>query len=143
MSTPTDRTHGGAPAGDVHDWFRRGCKLLDEGHPAAALELLVRVREEAGSSQHLTETMGRAKMAVGRYADAERDFTDLVARHPDDDYAHLGLGLALVRQGRIEQAVEHLALAVAMRPDREEYAKYLHQARATLRARTASREPLP
>jgi predicted Zn-dependent protease len=144
VSTPAHRAGNadGAPVGDAHDWFRRGCQLLDQGHPAAALELLVRVQVAEGTSHHLTETMGRARLAVGRYVEAERDFADLVSRRPDDDYAQLGLGLALARQGRFDEAVEHLALAVAMRPDREEYNKHLRQARATLRARAELREPL-
>ncbi len=142
MSTHVHRPQGGVPVGDAHDWFRRGCGLLDQGHPAAALELLMRVQSVAGSSHHLIETMGRARLAVGRYADAERDFAGLVSRRPDDDYAHLGLGLALARQDRFEEAVEHLALAAAMRPDREEYVEHLRQARATLRARAPAREPL-
>lgn len=95
-----------------------------------------------GTSHHLTETMGRARLAVGRYVEAERDFADLVSDRPDDDYARLGLGLALARQGRFDEAVEHLALAVAMRPDREEYGNHLRQARATLRAQAEVREPL-
>jgi Flp pilus assembly protein TadD len=74
-------------------------------------------------------------LAAGQYAEAEADFARLVDSAPDDDYAHLGLGMALARQGRFAEAVEHLALAVAMRPDRPEYASQLQHARATLRAR--------
>jgi hypothetical protein len=45
------------------------------------------------------------------------------------------LGLALFRQGEPDAAVEHLALAVAMRPDIEHYRSALQQARATVRFR--------
>jgi Flp pilus assembly protein TadD len=124
----------GLPAGDVYDWFRRGCQLLDDGHPAAAVELLTRVAATEPSARHVRETLGRARLAAGRFADAEADFAALVASQPDDDYAQLGLGLALARQGRFGEAAEHLALAAAMRPDREEYVTHLRQVRATLRA---------
>lgn len=83
----------------------------------------------------MRETLGRARLAAGQCELAEADFAWLVDSAPDDDYAHLGLGMALARQGRFDEAVEHLALAVAMAPDRVEYASQLHRVRATLRAR--------
>jgi Flp pilus assembly protein TadD len=130
-----------SPAGEVYDWYRRGCRLLDEGNPAAAVQLLARVSAAEPTARHARETLGRARLATGQYSEAEADFTQLVESAPDDDYAHLGLGIALARQGRFDEAVEHLALAVAMRPDRAEYASHLHQARATLQARLAAHPP--
>ena len=56
---------------------------------------------------------------------------------PDDDHAQFGLGLAMLRQGRLVVAVEHLALASAMRPERTEYTRALREARATVAARIA------
>jgi Flp pilus assembly protein TadD len=135
QALPSPDGAGELPAGDVYDWYRRGCRLLDEGNAAAAVQLLARVSASEPSARHARETLGRARLAAGQYAEAEADFAHLVNSAPDDDYAHLGLGMALARQGRFEEAVEHLALAVAMRPDRPEYASQLHHARATLRAR--------
>lgn len=140
-STP-NAPGSGLPAGDVYDWFRRGCQLLEDGHPAAAVELLTRVAAAEPSSRHVRETLGRARLAARRYAEAEADFAALVAAQPDDDYARLGLGLALARQGRFRESAEHLALAVAMRPDRAEYVAHLRQVRATLRAQTGADQPL-
>lgn len=130
------------PVGDVYDWYQRGSALLDQGHPAAAVVLLTRVAAVEPEARHVRETLGRAYLAVGRYFDAEREFTHLVDSQPDDDYAHVGLGLAHARQGRFAEAVEHLALAVAMRPDREDYVSALQQARATLRAQAGYAKPL-
>lgn len=122
------------PTGDLYDWYRRGCRLLDEGDAAAAVQLLARVTAHEPHARHARETLGRARLAAGQYADAEADFALLVKAAPDDDYAHLGLGMAMARQGRFDEAVEHLALAVAMRPDRDEYASQLRHVRATLSA---------
>ncbi len=93
-------------------------------------------------ARHVRETLGRAYLAVARYHDAELEFAHLVASQPDDDYAHVGLGLACARQGRFREASEHLALAVAMRPDRADYVRPLEQVRATIRAQTERRQPL-
>lgn len=128
------------PSGDVYDWYRRGCELLDEGNAAAAVQLLARVSASEPKARHARETLGRARLAAGHYRAAESDFAYLVESAPNDDYAHLGLGMAMARQGRFAEAVEHLALAVAMRPDRAEYASQLHHVRATLRARLGDDE---
>ena len=130
------------PAGDVYDWYQRGSSLLDQGHPAAAVELLTRVVTAEPEARHARETLGRAYLAVGRYSEAERQFARLVDSQPDDDYAHVGLGLAYARQGRLREAAEHLALAVAMRPDRADYVRSLEQVRATIRAQPVPRQPL-
>jgi Flp pilus assembly protein TadD len=122
------------PDGGVYEWYRRGCRLLDEGNAAAAVQLLARVAAQEPQARHARETLGRARLAAGQYSDAETDFAFLVDSAPDDDYAHLGLGMAMARQGRFVEAVEHLALAVAMRPDRHEYASQLRHVRATLDA---------
>lgn len=138
--TVSGTTPGTAPGGDLYDWYRRGCRLLDEGNAAAAVQLLARVSAHEPDAPHARETLARARLATGEYSEAEADFAALVARAPDDDYAHLGLGMALARQGRFAEAVEHLALAVAMRPDRPEYASQLEHVRATLRARSIRNE---
>jgi Flp pilus assembly protein TadD len=81
------------------------------------------------------EALARALFDAGRYGEAVEGFRALVSRTPNDDYAHFGLGLALARQGFVHRAVEHFALAAAMRPDRAEYVRALRESRATLRAR--------
>lgn len=137
-----DDAVNGRPTGDVYDWYQRGLALLDQGHPAAAAELLRRVAAVEPSARHVRETLARALLTGGHYTDAEREFAQLVDWQPDDDYAHVGLGLALARQGRHQEAAEHLALAVAMRPDRDEYVRPLQQVRATLRAQARLGGPL-
>jgi hypothetical protein len=64
-------------------------------------------------------------------------FTALVAVSPTDDYAHFGLGLAASRAGELPLAAEHLALAVAMRPELGHYARALRGVRARQSAGSA------
>src|SRR5262245_33099218 len=115
------------PTGDVYDWYVRGLALLEAGHPAAASQLLTRAHAAEPEARNILEALARARLATGQYALARADFEHLVSRQPDDDYARLGLGLALARLGEFELAVEQLALAVAMRPDREDYERQLRQ----------------
>jgi tetratricopeptide (TPR) repeat protein len=118
------------PEGDVYEWFQRGVQLLATGHPAAAATLLARAAEAESGSRSILEALARAQSDAGRYADAMGSFTELIARAPTDDYAHFGLGLAANRAGELSVAAEHLALAVAMRPDLGHYARALRNVRA-------------
>ncbi|HET9170123.1 MAG TPA: hypothetical protein VFN97_11835, partial [Actinospica sp.] len=55
-----------------------------------------------------------------------------------DDYAQFGWGLSAAKLGQFELAVEHLAVAAAMRPDVNYYTLALRGARATARAQTSA-----
>lgn len=125
------------PAGDTYDWYRRGLGLLESGDAAAAAQLLAHAEAEEPESASIREALARALFDARRYDEAAVAFGRLVGAHPGDDYARFGLGLSLARLRRFEEAVEHLALAAAMRPDRSEYRQALRDARATLRFRDA------
>lgn len=125
-----------APPGDAYTWYRRGLELLGRGSAAAAAHLLERVAEAEPSSRSVLEALGRAQFDTGRYAAAAESFRQIVEASPSDDYAHFGLGLALARGGNPSAAVEHLALAAAMRPELRHYTDALQGVRATLRARS-------
>ncbi|MDI2131848.1 tetratricopeptide repeat protein [Yinghuangia seranimata] len=132
---------GGAPQGEVYDWYRRGMALLDSGHPAAAAQLLARAADGAPESRSVREALGRALFDAGRHGAALAEFRAVAESDPADDYAQFGWGLSAARLGDFETAVEHLALAVAMRPATKHYRVALTQARATLRAREGARRP--
>jgi Flp pilus assembly protein TadD len=120
----------GAPEGDVYDWYQRGLQLLANRDPAAAATLLGRAVEAEPGSRSLLEALARAQYDAGRYEEAISTFSELITRNPTDDYAQFGLGLAASRAGDLELAAEHLALAVAMRPDLGHYTRALRGVRA-------------
>lgn len=120
----------GGPEGGVYEWYQRGMQLLGTGHPAAAATLLERAAEAEPGSRSVLEGLARAQYDAGRYDDAIASFTRLIAVNPTDDYAQFGLGLAASRAGHLRLAAEHLALAVAMRPDLGHYARALRGVRA-------------
>ena len=130
-------TEPAPPEGGVYEWYQRGAQLLADRHPAAAATLLTRAAEAEPGSRSILESLARAQYDAGRYADAVASFTALVAVSPTDDYAHFGLGLAASRAGELRLAAEHLALAVAMRPDLGHYARTLRGVRARQAAGSA------
>ena len=119
-----------SPDGGVYEWYQRGSELLRDGHPAAAATLLGRAAAAEPESRSILEALARAQYDAGRYQEAVISFTALTAVSPTDDYAHFGLGLAASRAGELRLAAEHLALAVAMRPDLGHYTRALRGVRA-------------
>ncbi|SOD97214.1 tetratricopeptide repeat protein [Blastococcus haudaquaticus] len=119
-----------SPDGDVYEWFQRGVQLLRDGNPAAAATLLGRAATAEPESRSILEALARAQYDAGRFQEAVISFTALTAVSPTDDYAHFGLGLAASRAGELRLAAEHLALAVAMRPDVGHYTRALRGVRA-------------
>jgi predicted Zn-dependent protease len=126
---------GGEPGGEVYDWYTRALELLEAGSPDAAAALLNHARVREPQSASVLEALARASFDAGRYGEAADHFAVLAARTPDNDYAHFGLGLARMRLGDHLGAIEHLAMAATMRPQRKEYEQALREARATVRFR--------
>jgi tetratricopeptide (TPR) repeat protein len=127
-----------APAGTVYDWYQRGLSLLRSGSAEAAAAVLAHAHRAEPASANIREAFARALFDSRRYDAAEELFRAAAAEDPTDHYAHFGLGLALSRRGRHEQALSPLALAVAMCPENAHYTTALAQARATVRARQDS-----
>jgi Flp pilus assembly protein TadD len=123
-------SEAGTPEGGVYEWYQRGLQLLGSGDPDAAATLLARVAEVEPGSRSVREALARAQYDAGRYEEAIASFQQLIAVNPTDDYAHFGLGLAASRAGELTVAAEHLALAVAMRPDLGHYSRALRGVRA-------------
>jgi Flp pilus assembly protein TadD len=119
-----------SPDGGLYEWYQRGVQLLRDGNPAAAATLLARAADAEPGSRSILEALARAQYDAGRYQEAVISFTALTAVSPTDDYAHFGLGLSASRSGELRLAAEHLALAVAMRPDLSHYARALRGVRA-------------
>jgi len=132
----------GAPGGDVYDWFRRGVRLLEERHPAAAVQLLARAADAEPESRSIREALARAQFDAGQYAAARESFRSVALADPSDDYAQFGWGVSAARLGDFESSAEHLALAVAMQPGNKHYRAALRQTRATLAARAGAFGPL-
>jgi Flp pilus assembly protein TadD len=119
-----------APAGDVYDWYTRGVRLLAAGDAAPAAALLEHAARAEPSSCSVREALARALFDSGDYDSARDAFRANVEDNPADDYAQFGLGLSHARLGELDQAVEHLAIAAALRPDNHHYATALRSARA-------------
>jgi tetratricopeptide (TPR) repeat protein len=122
------------PRGEVYDWYIRGAELLDNGDTNAAVQLLTHCAQAEPESRMVREALARAQFDAGMYDEARVNFEWIISVDPADDYAQFGLGLAATKAGDLQSAVEHLALAAAMRPDIAYYGTALRGARAALTA---------
>lgn len=120
----------GTPAGDVYEWYTRGIALLQGGDARAATLVLQRVVSAEPDSRAAREALARAEFANGEFASARAHFAANLAADPADDYAAFGIGLCDSRLGDHRAAVDHLAMAVAMRPGNHHYSTALRAARA-------------
>ena len=143
LSGQNDRNAGNTGGHDTYDLYQRGLELLGRGSAAAAAQLLERAAAAEPESRSVLEALARAQFDAGHYAAAAGNFRRIVEASPSDDYAQFGLGLALARTGDPGAAAEHLALAVAMQPDRRHYSDALRSVRATLRAQTQAETVKP
>jgi Flp pilus assembly protein TadD len=105
----------------AYDAYQEGARLLASENPHAAVIALERARDLEPAQASVRETLARAYFRTGRFPAAGREFAATLQIDPVNDYAHFGLGLSLLRQGDRVGARRHLKLAVAMRPDHDDY----------------------
>jgi Flp pilus assembly protein TadD len=109
----------------AYELFRRGSRLLAQHHPGAAAVVLERAARLEPGKASILEALGRAYYNQGRPALAADRFRQIVERDPVAHYSHFGLGLAYRRMGETDAARRHLKLAVALKPENEDYRRAL------------------
>jgi Flp pilus assembly protein TadD len=105
----------------AYEAFQEGTRLLASQDAHAAAIALERARDLEPEQASVREALARAYYRTSRFPAASREFAVAVELDPVNDYAHFGLGLALLKQGDRTGARRHLKLAVAMRPDQADY----------------------
>jgi Flp pilus assembly protein TadD len=109
----------------AYELFRRGSRLLAEHHPGAAAVVLERAARLEPGKASILEALGRAYYNQGQAALAADRFRQIVERDPVAHYSHFGLGLAYRRMGDTGAARRHPKLAVALKPENEDYRRAL------------------
>lgn len=96
--------------------LQRGTSLLAQRHHAQAAVILERARRLEPGKGSIIEPLARAYYNGGRMAEAAEAFAQLIEIDPSAAYGHFGLGQALKRLGRRDEARRHLRIAVALAP---------------------------
>ncbi len=106
-------------AGDpesAYELLQRGRSLMRDRHHAQAAIVLERAARLEPGKGSILEALGRARYNSGQLEAAREAFAALLDVDPSAAYGHYGLGLALKRLGRIDEARTHLRLATALDP---------------------------
>jgi tetratricopeptide (TPR) repeat protein len=114
----------------AYEAFQEGSRLLASDDVHAAVIALERARDLEPEQGSVREALARAYYRTGRFPAAGTEFAAALELDPVNDYAHFGLGLALLKQRDVLGARRHLKLAVAMRPDQADYRAALDRALA-------------
>jgi tetratricopeptide (TPR) repeat protein len=101
--------------------LQRGTSLLAKRHHAQAALILERARRLEPGKGSIIEPLARAYYNGGRIPEAAEAFAQLIDIDPSAAYGHFGLGQALKRLGRRDDARRHLRIAVALAPGSKLY----------------------
>jgi Flp pilus assembly protein TadD len=115
----------------AYEAFQEGTRLLEASSAHAAVVVLERARDLEPDQGSIREALGRAYFGSGRFVEARGEFERAIEIDPVNDYALFGLGLCLLRAGQPRAARRPLQLAVAMRPEQEDYRAALAKARGS------------
>ena len=107
--------------------FELGGVLLESGHLQEGIETLERLHRFAPAYPQLDEALGRAYLMAGRPGEAESAFRNGLGRNRLSASLHEGLGQALERQGRLEEARQEYDLALKLAPNSEAAASGLRR----------------
>jgi peptidoglycan/LPS O-acetylase OafA/YrhL len=103
------------PGLDLHPLVRARERLAD-GQPGAAVEPLRRAALLEPREGGIRAELGTALLRARRGEEAAAAFREALALDPGLADAHLGLGTLAMDQGRLGEAVGHLAAAARLRP---------------------------
>lgn len=96
-------------------------EFMASGNARRAADLLEQAAEIEPDKASIREALARALFNSGRIARAAEEFVKVIEINPANHYAHYGLGLCRARLGDKTKAIGCIKIALAMRPDSEDY----------------------
>jgi Tfp pilus assembly protein PilF len=112
-------------ANEAYELLERGRELLAHRRDHQAALVLQKARDLEPSKGSIREALARAFYNTGRTQDAESEFEKALEMDPADHYAYFGLALCRARLGDTARAAGLLKIALAMRPEIEDYRRAL------------------
>lgn len=110
---------------DPYHLLTEGRNLLAAKRSEEAVEVLQAARDLEPEKGSIREALARALYDSRQTARATEEFQAAVDLNPADDYAYFGLALCKARLGNRKTATGLLKIALAMRPNSENYRRAL------------------
>ena len=112
---------------NLYELVAEAKKQMDAGNARGAADLLEKAKEMEPDKASIRESLARALFNSGQLARAGEEFTKAIEIDPANHYAYYGLGLCNARFGDKAKAIGSIKIALAMRPDSEDYQSALRR----------------
>ncbi len=117
---------------DAVDYYEEGVGLLAAGKYHEALTSLRLALREAPDDSAVLQQMAIVYTRIGMSDEAMRTYRKVLANDTRAAGAHYGLAFLLLRDGKRDEATQHLRAFLAEPPDGAEAERHIEHAKATL-----------
>ena len=118
---------------NIYNLFVKGRKLAKKGRPLEAIMLLEQAKKHQPQKGSIREELARAYYNCSFYCSAKKEFKKALDIDAANDYAHYGLGLCLLKEGKFSNALGHFKIALAMKPNSKVYKESLSKYKMILK----------
>lgn len=106
-------------------FFKKGKILAQRGKFLDAIMMLEKAKDLEPLKGSIRELLASAYYNYGFYRSAKKNFIKALEIDATNDFAHYGLGMCLIKERKLNQAVGHLKMASVMRPYSKKYKEIL------------------
>ncbi len=106
-------------------FFKKGKILVQRGKFLDAIMMLEKAKDLEPRKGSIRELLASAYYNYGFYRSAKKNFIKALEIDAANDFAHYGLGMCLIKERKMNQAVGHLKMASVMRPHSKKYKEIL------------------
>jgi tetratricopeptide (TPR) repeat protein len=116
--------NAGAGAGtgaNAYELFIEGKKLTKNKNFLKAIMLLEKAKKLEPQKGSIREALATAYYNCCFHESAKKNFSKAIEIDATNDFAHYGLALCCIKEGKINIALGHLKMAQAMKPEHKIY----------------------
>ena len=111
----------GSASTNAYELFIEGKKLTKDKDFLKAIMLLEKAKKLEPQKSSIREALAAAYYNCGFHESAKKNFLKAIDIDVTNDFAHYGLALCLIKEGKINTAFGHLKMAQAMKPEHKVY----------------------
>ncbi len=108
---------------NAYEFFLEGKKLSSQNEFLKAIMLFEKAANLEPNKGSIREALALSYYNCGFYSSARKNFEKALEIDLSNDFAHYGLGLCLIKEGKISKALGHLKIAFAMKPNNSTYSQ--------------------
>jgi tetratricopeptide (TPR) repeat protein len=101
---------------NAYELFSEGKRFTEENEYLKAVMLFEKAAVIEPQKGSIREALATAYYNCGFYDYARINFERALSIDLSNDFAHYGMGLCLVKEGKLDMALGHLKIALAMQP---------------------------